>query len=79
MLALIQMWHMQGQGLCKASEAVTVVVMEFCDLQSLHRAIMKKVFKPHGRFTRQATYVSSIPTTFACVSVFLGTESNGAG
>ena len=43
---------MQGPG------AMMVVVMEFCDLQSLHRAITKKVFKPHGKFSKQATYVS---------------------
>lgn len=39
------------------NEAMMVVVMEFCDLWSLQRAISKKAFKPHGKFTDQATYV----------------------
>lgn len=48
------------QGPCsfRNNEAMMVVVMEFCDLQSLHRAITKKVFKPHGKFSKHATYVS---------------------
>lgn len=36
------------------------VVMEFCDLGSLMRAIKKKAFKPHGKWTYHTTYVSEI-------------------
>lgn len=50
-------------------EAMMVVVMEFCDLWSLQRAISKKAFKPHGKFTDQATYVSfPIKAIFALIS-----------
>ena len=45
------------------NEAMMVVVMEFCDLWSLQRAISKKAFKPHGKFTDQATYVCLVQAT----------------
>ncbi len=48
----------QGFADMMEHEAMMVVVMEFCDLWSLQRAISKKAFKPHGKFTDQATYVS---------------------
>ena len=48
---------MQAFASMTENEAVMVVVMEFCDLWSLQRAISKKAFKPHGKFTDQATYV----------------------
>ena len=47
----------QGVISMMENEAMMVVVMEFCDLWSLQRAISKKAFKPHGKFTDQATYV----------------------
>ena len=49
---------LQGFADMMEHEAMMVVVMEFCDLWSLQRAISKKAFKPHGKFTDQATYVS---------------------
>jgi len=39
---------------------VIVVVMEFCDLGSLMRAVNKKAFKPHGKWSYHTTYVSHI-------------------
>lgn len=42
---------LQGQ------DTVIVVVMEFCDLGSLQRAVNKKAFKPHGKWTYHTTYV----------------------
>lgn len=59
---------LQGPNFFRENEAMMVVVMEFCDLQSLHRAITKKVFKPHGKFSKQATYVSSLTTCFSFIS-----------
>ena len=32
--------------------------MEFCDLGSLLRAVTKKAFKPHGKWSYHTTYVS---------------------
>ncbi len=43
---------MQGQ------DTVIVVVMEFCDLGSLLRAVNKKAFKPHSKWSYHTTYVS---------------------
>ena len=40
------------------SQAFMVVVMEFCDLGSLLRAISKKAFRPHGKWSYATTYVS---------------------
>lgn len=34
--------------------------MEYCDLGSLFRAIGKKVFRPHGKWTYHTTYVSHL-------------------
>ncbi len=36
--------------------------MEFCDLGSLMRAVNKKAFKPHGKWSYHTTYVSHTPT-----------------
>jgi len=41
---------------------VIVVVMEFCDLGSLMRAVNKKAFKPHGKWSYHTTYVSHVIT-----------------
>ncbi|KAL3138446.1 hypothetical protein ABBQ32_006236 [Trebouxia sp. C0010 RCD-2024] len=41
----------------KGQDTVIVVVMEFCDLGSLQRAVNKKAFKPHGKWTYHTTYV----------------------
>ena len=41
------------------SEAFMVVIMEYCDLGSLLRAISKKAFRPHGKWSYATTYVSS--------------------
>ena len=49
---LITLYRMQGQ------DTVIVVVMEFCDLGSLLRAVTKKAFKPHGKWSYHTTYVS---------------------
>lgn len=38
-------------------DTVIVVVMEFCDLGSLLRAVTKKAFKPHGKWSYHTTYV----------------------
>ena len=38
-------------------DTVIVVVMEFCDLGSLLRAVNKKAFKPHGKWSYHTTYV----------------------
>ena len=38
-------------------DTVIVVVMEFCDLGSLMRAVTKKAFKPHGKWSYHTTYV----------------------
>ena len=40
-------------------ESVIVVVMEFCDLGSVLRAVTKKAFRPHGKWTYHTTYVSA--------------------
>ena len=39
------------------SQAFMVVIMEYCDLGSLLRAISKKAFKPHGKWSYATTYV----------------------
>ena len=36
-----------------------MVVMEFCDLGSVLRAVTKKAFRPHGKWTYHTTYVSA--------------------
>ena len=34
-----------------------MVVMEFCDMDTLLRAIKKKAFQPHGKWKQRTTYV----------------------
>lgn len=34
-----------------------VVVMEYCDMDTLLRAIKKKAFQPHGKWKQRTTYV----------------------
>eukprot|EP00884_Botryococcus_braunii_P009555 jgi/Botrbrau1/18600/Bobra.0367s0041.2 len=46
----------------EATTAVVLVVMEFCDVGSLHRAIQKKSFKPHGPWGFQLTYRALLRT-----------------
>lgn len=54
---------LQGQ------DTVIVVVMEFCDLGSLLRAVHKKAFKPHGKWSYHTTYVSQAhQTCYTCAS-----------
>ena len=53
-------------GRLQEAQAVMVVVMEFCDLQSLHRAITKKAFKPHGKWSKQTTYRALLRTAQVC-------------
>ena len=36
-----------------------MVVMEFCDMDTLLRAIQKKAFQPHGKWSAHTTYVSA--------------------
>ena len=42
----------------QGGKAVIVVVMEFCDMDTLLRAIQKKAFQPHGKWSAHTTYVS---------------------
>jgi len=44
----------------QGQDTVIVVVMEFCDLGSLMRAVNKKAFKPHGKWSYHTTYVSHV-------------------
>lgn len=37
---------------------VQVVVMEYCDLGALRKALKRRAFVPHGKWTFQTTYVS---------------------
>lgn len=41
-----------------SQEALMVVVMEYCDLGSLRKAITRRAFVPHGKWSFQTTYVS---------------------
>ena len=43
----------------QGGKAVVVVIMEFCDMGTLLRAITKQAFKPHGKWKLHTTYVSS--------------------
>lgn len=38
-----------------------VVVMEYCDMDTLLRAIQKKAFQPHGKWSAHTTYVRPQP------------------
>ncbi len=50
------------------SQAFMVVIMEYCDLGSLLRAISKKAFRPHGKWSYVTTYVSMrMPSRHACL------------
>ena len=40
-------------------QALMVVVMEFCDLGALRKALKRRAFVPHGKWTFQTTYVSA--------------------
>ncbi|KAK9833636.1 hypothetical protein WJX74_001172 [Apatococcus lobatus] len=44
------------------SQAFMVVIMEYCDLGSLLRAISKKAFKPHGKWSYATTYRACLRT-----------------
>ncbi|DBA71006.1 TPA: hypothetical protein ACH3X2_011438 [Trebouxia sp. C0005] len=46
----------------KGQDTVIVVVMEFCDLGSLMRAVNKKAFKPHGKWSYHTTYRALLRT-----------------
>ena len=48
------------------SQAFMVVIMEYCDLGSLLRAIGKKAFRPHGKWSYATTYVSC-PSSVDCL------------
>ena len=52
-LALTLCWLGEQGG-----KAVVVVIMEFCDMGTLLRAITKQAFKPHGKWKLHTTYVS---------------------
>ena len=47
-------------------DTVIVVVMEFCDLGSLLRAVTKKAFKPHGKWSYHTTYVRLSQSLITC-------------
>ncbi|KAL3143112.1 hypothetical protein ABBQ38_003385 [Trebouxia sp. C0009 RCD-2024] len=48
--------------LARGQDTVIVVVMEFCDLGSLLRAVNKKAFKPHGKWSYHTTYRALLRT-----------------
>lgn len=43
-----------------SQEALMVVVMEYCDLGALRKALKRRAFVPHGKWTFQTTYVSCL-------------------
>lgn len=48
----------------QGGKAVVVVIMEYCDMGTLLRAIAKQAFKPHGKWKLHTTYVSHLPLFF---------------
>ena len=44
----------------QGGKAVVVVIMEFCDMGTLLRAITKQAFKPHGKWKLHTTYVRAL-------------------
>lgn len=57
-------------------DTVIVVVMEFCDLGSLLRAVNKKAFKPHGKWSYHTTYVSLLQPHLHALSVQTGHDAH---
>ncbi|KAK9812523.1 hypothetical protein WJX73_005727 [Symbiochloris irregularis] len=46
----------------EGGKAVVVVIMEFCDMGTLLRAIAKQAFKPHGKWKLHTTYRALLRT-----------------
>lgn len=46
----------------EGGKAVVVVIMEFCDMGTLLRAITKQAFKPHGKWKLHTTYRALLRT-----------------
>lgn len=42
----------------EGNEALMVVVMEYCDLGSLRKALKRRCFVPNAKWSFQTTYVS---------------------
>ncbi|KAK9808759.1 hypothetical protein WJX72_003116 [[Myrmecia] bisecta] len=55
-------FEMDHDGNLEGARAVMVVVMEYCDLGSLMRAVTKKAFKPHGKWSYHTTYRALLRT-----------------
>lgn len=53
----------------QGGKAVVVVIMEFCDMGTLLRAITKQAFKPHGKWKLHTTYVRSAACSCATLLI----------